>query len=399
MPSSPQTPTRPRKSSTASINLSFTSPSSQNNGYHSKRGSISRRSSQYSITSPLTPRPQSSYERSDYGSSNGFGNGVEPESSNGLGNLADELAEAFEEDEEVGAGGELPEVQYDGGGDGQNGDSSQEFNELTPELSHPSRKRSLSPLKRPTRSGHHRQQNFQYDGSDYGDESDLEGADGISPALESRMAAIEHLACRGTEANGGDLDDVAKRVIEYLKDLSSQSNIENGTSRLITTHTALASHISSQTRMISTLAHPLMSPLSAPPNPEDIEELLTLLERLIHDLPTPTSQPLSSLHSLHASTAELTSILTYLSDTLHMTRQTTSLASRRLRSATEMVIEMRREAEAREEAIRWVEKGNWENRLAGRECARMCGDVVRGFEEVCSSWRARLAGGLEVGAA
>lgn len=398
MQSSPRTPTRPRKSSNTSINLSFTSPSRQSNGYHSKPGSTCRRSSQYSIPSPVTPRPLSSYERSEYGFPNGSSNNVQPESSNGLGNLADELAEAFDEDEEVGARGELPEVQYDSGRV-EHGDSMQEIFTPTSSLPYPSRERSLSPPKRPTRSRNHRRQNSQYDGSDYGDDSDLQGVDGISPTLDSRMAAIEHLARRGTEANGSELDGVAKRVVGYLKDLGSQSDIENGTSRLITTYIALTSHLSNQTRTISTLAYPLMSPLSAPPNPEDIEELLPLLETLMNDLPTPTSQPLTCLHSLHASTAELTSILTHLSDTLHMTRQTTSLASRRLRSATEMVLEMRREAEAREEAVRWAEKGNWEQRLAGRECARVCGDVIEGFEEVCNSWRARLLGVLEVGAA
>ena len=64
--------------------------------------------------------------------------------------------------------------------------------------------------------------------------------------------------------------------------------------------------------------------------------------------------------------------------------------------------EMRREMEGREMGIHWVEKGNWESRLAGRECARVCGEVVGGFEEVCASWRRRLAGGMvgiEVGAA
>lgn len=347
----------------------------------------------------MTPRPLSSYERSDYGFLNGFANGAQPERSNGLGNLADELAEAFDEDEEVGGRGESSEVHNDGGRNEQDANIMEEICTSTPSLPYPSRERSLSPPKRPTRSKNHHRQNSQYDGSDYGDDDDLQGVDGISPTLDSRMAAIEHLARRGTEANGSELDGVAERVVGYLKDLGSQSNIENGTSRLITTHISLTSHLSNQTRRISALAYPLLSPLSVPPNPDDIEELLPLLETLIHDLPTPTSQPLTCLHSLHASTAELTSILTHLSDTLHMTRQTTSLASRRLRSATEMVLEIRREADAREEAIRWAEKGNWEQRLAGRECARVCGDVLEGFEEVCNSWRARLVGRLEVGVA
>lgn len=171
---------------------------------------------------------------------------------------------------------------------------------------------------------------------------------------------------------------------------------------LIAAHTALIAHVSHQTRTLLTLTHPLVSPLSTPPNPEVIDDLLPLLTSLVSTLPTTTSHTLPSLHNMHSSTSDLISALTYLSDTLHVMRQTTALASRRLRVARELVIEMRREAEAGETGIRWVEKGNWECRLAGRDCARVCGEVVGGFEQVCASWRKRLAGGMagvEVGVA
>lgn len=49
--------------------------------------------------------------------------------------------------------------------------------------------------------------------------------------------------------------------------------------------------------------------------------------------------------------------------------------------------------DAREEGMRWVKKGRWNDRLAGRECARICGDMVGGFEEVCNGWRERLVAG------
>lgn len=320
---------------------------------------------------------------------------MEFEESNGLGNLADELAEAFDEDEESYHEEQVVELQCNGA------KSSQQRlgeNVLPPSMTQASRERSLSPPKQPIRSRNHRRQNSQYDGSDYGDESDLESTFGISPGLEARMAAIESLARRGTEANGSDTDDVVQRVVNYLQDLGSQSNIENNASRLITAHAALTSHLSNQTRTLSTLTHPILSPLSVAPDPEFIDEILPLLTTLLINLPTPSSQPLSALHNLSASTNELTSLLTYLSDTLHMTRQTTSLASRRLRSATEMVVEMRHEAEARDEDIRWIEKGGWEQKLAGRECAKVCGEVMGGFEDTCTMWRERLVGGLEVGA-
>ena len=76
-----------------------------------------------------------------------------------------------------------------------------------------------------------------------------------------------------------------------------------------------------------------------------------------------------------------------------MARQTTSFASRRLRAVRELVDELRREAETREEGMKWVENGQWNDRLAGRECARICRDVVGGFEEVCNGWRETLVAG------
>ena len=79
-----------------------------------------------------------------------------------------------------------------------------------------------------------------------------------------------------------------------------------------------------------------------------------------------------------------------------MTRQTTTSATRKLRTATEVVVEMRRETEAREEAIRWIENGGWERRLGERECKRVCGDVIGGFEELCQTWRQRLVAGVGV---
>lgn len=76
-----------------------------------------------------------------------------------------------------------------------------------------------------------------------------------------------------------------------------------------------------------------------------------------------------------------------------MNRQTMSSASRKLRTVTDLVIEMRQEAEARDEAIRWIEKGDWEKKLLGRESKNVCRDVVGGFEELCQDWRQRLVAG------
>lgn len=160
--------------------------------------------------------------------------------------------------------------------------------------------------------------------------------------------------------------------------------------RLITAHTALSTHLLHQTRLLQSLAHPLFSPLSLPPDAETIEDLLPLLLSISDSMPRPTTAAFNSLTQLHSLTADLVQTLNYLSDTLHMSRQTTTTATRRLKSARELVAEMKRDEDAREEGERWLTKGNWGDRLAGREAAGVCKGVVGGFEEVCEGWRARL---------
>jgi hypothetical protein len=132
-----------------------------------------------------------------------------------------------------------------------------------------------------------------------------------------------------------------------------------------------------------------------PPDEEFIDDLLPLLVTVAESMPRPSATAFNTLTQLHALTADLVQTLNYLSDTLHMSRQTTTTATRRLRSARELVAEMRKEEEEREEGELWLEKGNWGERLKSREAAGVCGDVVGGFEEVCNGWRARLVAQAE----
>ncbi len=227
MPVSPRTPNRRQRSSNHELTFSPRSPKS--NGYSSSRPSHSRRTSTNSIQSPVTPRPSSSYSRNvDFGSSNGFG--TAPDGANGLGNLADELAEAWDEETEEGFEPRSPDAHSNGHGELANGHTT------PPLLASPSsisnRIPSRSPNKPASRSKHRRKQS-QHGSSDYGSDhgSDPEEVDGISPTLEAHMAAIEHLAQYGTEANGSEADNVISRVAESLRDLGSQSGMENRTSR------------------------------------------------------------------------------------------------------------------------------------------------------------------------
>jgi hypothetical protein len=116
---------------------------------------------------------------------------------------------------------------------------------------------------------------------------------------------------------------------------------------------------------------------------------------VIEIMPQPTTSALASLSNLSTLTSDLIVTLNYLSDSLHMSRQTTTKATRQLRSARELVVEMRRDNEMAEESVRWIEKGDWQERLGRRECGGVCRDVVGGFEEVCNGWRERLLASVE----
>lgn len=133
-------------------------------------------------------------------------------------------------------------------------------------------------------------------------------------------------------------------------------------------------------------------PLALVPE-EDLDDLIDLIATILdsNTLPYPPKpSPLQPLHSLIKSTSDLINNLRTLSDTLHESRQATSTASRRLKAAKELVSEIRREEDVVEGGIRWIEKGGWEDKLARRECATVCGDVVGGFERECGIWRERL---------
>ena len=65
-----------------------------------------------------------------------------------------------------------------------------------------------------------------------------------------------------------------------------------------------------------------------------------------------------------------------------------------------MIVELRREHELGEEGRRWIEMGGWERRLREREGARVCGEVVGGFDRFCEGWKVRLMeGAVGIGAA
>lgn len=152
----------------------------------------------------------------------------------GLGNLADELADAWEQEDE---GYDYASGQEMGAAGSQQMEQSDEEDgymqparalraQSPPALDSPDRRNRL----RATQLRQHRRQESHYDGSDYGNDSDLDEAD-ISPSLEMQMADVESLARRGIENNGSESDHVIERTVEALRDLGSQSGIENSAMR------------------------------------------------------------------------------------------------------------------------------------------------------------------------
>lgn len=149
-----------------------------------------------------------------------------------MGNLADELADAFsdsgEEDGDAYVGS--PSAERDGF------DQADEFiqaNKRGVDRNSPViPDGNLSPPS-PRRKSHRRNESA-YDGSEYGSESDLD-ASGVPPSLVAKIDAIESLARRGTESYGGPDDDVVKRVTTGLRDLGSQSSVEGSASRSVLT--------------------------------------------------------------------------------------------------------------------------------------------------------------------
>lgn len=235
-----------------------------------------RRQSKSSYNEPSTPthhlHPSFSHgDGLDVFSSGGMGN--MSGSMGGLGNLADELADAFSdgEDEEgeyyddelddsqvQALDGQAPDISLSeaaatskegdanaaaamaANGQAQRDSGVDVASASSPRTGGPDgpRARNAS-LSLPSTNGDgagghgrrgHKRVGSVYDGSEYGSDSDLESP-GMPTSLVAKIDAVESLARRGTEDNGGPTDGVCKRLVDELRDLGSQSGVEGGASR------------------------------------------------------------------------------------------------------------------------------------------------------------------------
>ena len=247
MQSTPPTPTPRRRSSGNATHLAFPSASPQNDSSPFNRSSNSRRSSHCSEASPSTARPSPSHDSSGYlETSEGFDDLVVLSNATGLGNLADELAEALEEEDEDGheLGDGAPEAPCDRAEVICHDRSKENEHPRTKNCNQHNLLASTLPVRSATsdlalqipkqslRFGHTRRRS-ESDGSDYGNDSDLDDTNGIPASLEARIAAVESLAHRDTEANGGNAVEIVPRLVDALKDLGSQNGVEDRATRYV----------------------------------------------------------------------------------------------------------------------------------------------------------------------
>ena len=263
------------------------------------------------------------------------------------------------------------------------------------------------PVRRPPTAGG---SDYDYDASDASDgdddAADTVGSDGISAGLEEKLEAIERLAMRQKmqlkAEDGGDGSSssdggggVIPRLMDGLQNLLPQSQLETASTRLTAAHLALSANMVHQTRTLHYLGFAINWMGLGPP-PLETAELLRGLGELI---PRPSLEPLAELAALHGLTLELAGQLSVLSDSLHMARQSSIAAGRRLRVAKEACSEWRSEVEMVERAHRWIEDGDWDARCQRRDAAVVCRDVTSGFEAFCRVYEEKLLLLLQAGGA
>jgi hypothetical protein len=333
--------------------------------------------------------------------------GIQGQSS-GLGNLADELEQAWEEDIDPEQQGSsfLDELREgESAVHAANAQSPCDINDMhdfgfinssvhspLPKEDHQTLQIPASPQRQKSRphkrqSAHHRTESA-YDGSDYGSDHDEDEISAFPTLLRKRIREIEKLA-----RDAHDTDDalsegggVIKRTINSLRDLGPpQSNIEYGLTKLVTAYTSMSTHRTHKQREIFALSHSLLYSNASADLPSDFLDLLTTdLDALTTTIPfhSPhTQNPLLSLQILAAQTSDLTYNLRSLTDLLQESKLAVTAATRKLKSVREMVEDMRVEEELVEQSILLIQGQDWDRRCRERQAGRRCREIARGFGE------------------
>lgn len=324
---------------------------------------------------------------------------------NGLGNLADELEQAWDDEEEGQSSflEGLREGNVEQESSIRDFQSPYEMNDMhdfgfgmvmqtpqqgepdvqSPTLRVPQISKSFEP--KPSKKPGHQRHESAYDGSDYGPDSDVDDQDDVlSPVLRKRMRDIENLTrmCVNPEDAVSEGGGTVRRMIQGLKDLGAQSNIEYGVTRLITAYTSMTSHRTHKTRDLFAQSHSLMYGGVWNLPEEMLDLLLDELNTLSSTLPFLQQQnPLLSLQIMVSQTEELTHTLRSLTDLLQESRLAANAATRKLKSVRDMVEDMALDEELVENSILLIQAGDWDRRCRTRQAARTCQEVCEGFAD------------------
>ena len=323
-----------------------------------------------------------------------------PQTVGGLGNLADELGHAWDDDEDENGNSLLADLREGETGEGNLSlQTPYEMNDMhdfgygvtlhspLPQDGMPLHTTWSNTLEPPSRQSGHKRMDSAYDGSDYGPESDYEDqAEGLPPLLRKRMREIEKLArdfqhSDDAVSEGGG---VVKRTVAALRDLGPpQSNIEYGVTRMVTAYTSMATHRTHKQRDVFAQSHSLLYGNSAMYLPEEfIDLLIDEIQSLGSAIPfLPTQNPLLSLQILASQTSELTQTLQSLTDQLQENRLAANAATRKLKSVKDMVDDMQTEEDLVENSILIIQAQDWDRRLRERQAAKTCREVVQGFAD------------------
>ncbi|KEF59312.1 uncharacterized protein A1O9_04156 [Exophiala aquamarina CBS 119918] len=330
------------------------------------------------------------------------------DNNNGLGNLADELGQAWDGDDDDDDQGEqsnfleglregiaeqdssmrglhspygMNDMHDFGFGMVMQSPHPAQLDGPSPTLHVPQTRRDSDP--RGSRKSGHQRHESAYDGSDYGPDSDLEQPDDcLPPIMRKRIRDLENLTrlCINPEDAVSEGGGTVRRTIHGLKELGPQGNIEYGVTRLITAYTSMASHRTNKTRDLFTQSHSLLygGLLNLPE--ETLDLLLDEVNELILTIPFLRQQnPLLSLQILASQTDELGQTLRSITDLLQEFKLAANTASRKLKTVRDQVDDMSIEEELVENSIMLIQAGDWDRRCRTRQAARTCQEICEGF--------------------
>lgn len=245
---------------------------------------------------------------------------------------------------------------------------------------------NVTPVRKPSRFSKYRLTSQSYDGSDYGPMSDDESDDFLH-ALDLQITAVDRLSRQALLDFADPRANPVPRVVRQLTELAGQSDVEAEAMRLSSACEAVAATVAGQARALQQLVHAIPAQLH---DAAAADELLQLVAGTADAIPRVPAPPLAALRDLSRAAQDVKVSLGGVADAVQMTRETAETAARRLEGARLLVARIRNEAAILEEGLEAIGAAGWQRRIASRESARVCQDVIRGFEETCGEYRATL---------